>query len=324
MANPDFDLRFLPELARGLMWEAHQADVQILGSADIVAAQEAAPFESGLVAVSPLRALLVRYDAEEPRNLDHVHPHAVAVARFLARFLGSEDDEIVAIDVEGPTICLVRELPKRRGDAFVLALGGDEFNNGAMDPRAMHRIVARLRRPDGCPWDRKQTNASLAKNLVDEVYEVVDAIEAGDMPHLAEELGDLYLLILMHAQIAHEAGHFSIEDVYRGIATKIVGRHPHVFGEEFAGDAEDVVGIWQQVKAKEKAGNGETGGKDVDGEPFSMPALTRAARVLKKHPLAVHDETPPLLSEVAAIVARGEDPDAVLREQLRAHVQANP
>jgi tetrapyrrole methylase family protein/MazG family protein len=159
--------------------------------------------------------------------------------------------------------------------------------------------------------------------MIDEVYEIVDAIDRGDTNNLAEELGDMFLLILMQAQIAHEAGEFSIEDVYSRIATKIVGRHPHVFGEEFAGDAEDVVGIWARVKAREKAGKGESGGKDVDGEPFSMPALTRATRVLRKHAVAVDDNTPELLAVVARIVASGEDPDEVLRQQLREYVTKN-
>jgi tetrapyrrole methylase family protein/MazG family protein len=195
----------------------------------------------------------------------------------------------------------------------------DPLEAGA-DPHAMHHIVARLRQPDGCPWDRKQTNASLRNALINEVYEAVDAIDAGDMANLAEELGDLYLLILMHAQIAYEAGAFSIEDVYRGIATKIVGRHPHVFGDDAAHAADDVIGIWAEAKAREKAAGRKGGAKDVDGEPFSMPALSRAAKILESHPVAENGNAPPLLRLVADIVQRGEDPDAVLMEQLRNHI----
>src|SRR5690606_8655138 len=148
------------------------------------------------------------------------------------------------------------------------------------DARTLQHIVARLRQPDGCPWDRKQTNATLKGALVDEVYEAVDAINAGDMENLAEELGDLFLLIAMHAQIAEEAGHFTLEDVYEGIATKIVRRHPHVFGDDAAEHAEEVVGLWQKIKAEERA-NGKTSTKAADGQPRSMPGLERAARVLK-------------------------------------------
>jgi len=298
------------------------AQVQIVPSHAFVEAEERAPFESGWLSISPLRPLLVVFERHlefAPDREIWEHPHAPAVGRFLARWIG-DDGPVTYLGGDGVLDITVRGIARSDFPNILYVPAQDPLALGSVDPRAMQHIVARLRRPDGCPWDRKQTNATLAKNLVDEVYEAVDAIERGDMDNLAEELGDLYLLILMHAQIAHENGAFSIEDVYRGIATKIVGRHPHVFGDEFAGDAEDVVGIWQEVKAKEKSANGHRPGKDVDGEPFSMPALTRASRVLKKHPVVVDDETLPLLREVAAIVARGEDPEAVLREQLRAHV----
>jgi NTP pyrophosphatase (non-canonical NTP hydrolase) len=296
--------------------------VQIVPSHAFVEAEDHAPFESGWLTLSPLRPLLVvfeRHLESAPDREIWEHPHAPAVGRFLARWI-SEDGPVTYLGGDGVLDITVRGIAGSDFPNILFVPAQDDLSTGTVDPRAMHRIVARLRRPDGCPWDRKQTNATLAKNLVDEVYEAVDAIERGDMANLAEELGDLYLLILMQAQIAHEAGHFSIEDVYRGIATKIVGRHPHVFGNEFAGDAEDVVGIWQEVKAREKSVNGHRPTKDVDGEPFSMPALTRASRVLKKHPVVADDETSPLLREVAAIVARGEDPEKVLREQLREHV----
>jgi len=323
VADPGLNvlMEFAPELATMLV----DGGIQIVGSREIAAAEEAAPFEAGVLAVTPLRPLLISYEpylsapVDSERPWEHVH--ARAVARFLTRYLDSDDEHVTIIDADGANSRPVREVPDSYWSTFIYAEGGDEFTSGKSDPRAMHRIVARLRAPDGCPWDRKQTHASLAPHLVDEVYELVDAIERGDMANLAEELGDLYLLILMQAQIAHENGDFSIDDVYRGITTKIVGRHPHVFGDAAASNPDDVVGIWQQVKAKERAEDGKTSGKDVDGEPFSMPALTRATRVLTKNPIAIDENTPPLLREVAAIIARGEDPDTVLREQLRTHVQ---
>ncbi len=315
------DLTSIFEFLIAMGQEPRQQNLQILGSGEIVEAEAAAPFESGMIAVSPLRSLLVRLDEAES---DHGRrSHVDAVTRFLVSFMGSDEEEITVGNGDGLAICLVHELPAMDSPSWVLVLAGDEFGGGQEDPRAMHRIVARLRAPDGCPWDRKQDHASLAKNMVDEVYETVDAIERGDMGNLAEELGDLYLLILMQAQIAHEADEFSIEDVYRGITSKIIGRHPHVFGDDAASSAEEVVGIWQQVKAKERADSGKSSGKDVDGEPFSMPALTRATRVLKKHPLDNGDDIPPLLREVAAIIAAGNDPEAVLREQLRQHASNN-
>src|SRR5699024_3871120 len=101
-----------------------------------------------------------------------------------------------------------------------------EVLDATRDPCTPQHIVARLRRPDGCPWDRKQDHTSLRDSIIDEAYEVVDAIDAGDDANLAEELGDLLLLIMMHAQIAEEAGTFTLEDVYDGISRKIVRRHP--------------------------------------------------------------------------------------------------
>jgi uncharacterized protein YabN with tetrapyrrole methylase and pyrophosphatase domain len=115
-----------------------------------------------------------------------------------------------------------------------------------------------------------------------------------------------------------------MEDVYEGIATKIVRRHPHVFGEEAAGDTEDVVGIWNAVKVAEKAAGDARGSKDVDGEPHSMPAMTRATRVLQKHPLKSGVQASPLLRAVADLVNQGMDPDQVLRDELRDHVARNP
>lgn len=323
----DHDLLILMEMTPELGFNLIADGVQVVGSTEIVAAEQAAPFEAGLLAISPLRSLLVSYEpmvmASAGSERPWEHPHAPAVTRFLGRFLGSDEERVTVIDADGADHYRVRDVPGRYWPMFIYVPGGDEFSNGKSDPRALQRIVARLRREDGCPWDRKQTHQSLRKSIVDETYEIADAIDSSDTAHLAEELGDMFLLILMHAQIAHEAGVFSIEDVYRGIATKIVGRHPHVFGDDFAGGADDVVGIWAEAKAREKAGKGESGGKDVDGEPFSMPALERASRVLKKHPVGVEDNVPELLRLVGQIVANGEDPDAVLRRQLRDHVTRN-
>lgn len=320
----DLDLIVLREITPQLGFNLIADGVQVVGSREIVASEQAAPYEVGLLAVSPLRSLLVSYESmvTAPSGSDRPweHPHAPMVTRFLSRFLGSDDEQVTVIDADGVEHCPVRDVPGRYWPTFIYVSGGDEFSNGTIDPRAMHRIVARLRQPDGCPWDRKQTRESLRRPMIDELYEVVDAIDRGDPAHLAEELGDLFLLILMQAQIAHEAGEFSIEDVYQGIATKIVGRHPHVFGDAVVDTEADLSGVWAEAKAKEKAVTGDRGGKDIDGEPFSMPALERASRVLKKHPVAVDDTSPELLRLVSKIVARGEDPDAVLRQQLRDHV----
>jgi tetrapyrrole methylase family protein/MazG family protein len=126
-------------------------------------------------------------------------------------------------------------------------------------PWAMPWISERLRRPDGCPWDREQTHATLRKHLLEETYEVYDALEAGATPDLAEELGDLWLQVVLHAQLAAEAGVFDLADVQASIAAKIVRRHPHVFGDAEARTASDVNRQWERIKADERAAAASSG-----------------------------------------------------------------
>ena len=126
-------------------------------------------------------------------------------------------------------------------------------------PWAMPWISHRLRLPDGCPWDREQTHESLRNHLLEEAYEVYDALGAGATPALAEELGDLLLQVILHAQLAAEAGVFDLTDVHAAIASKIVRRHPHVFGDAEARTAGDVNRQWERIKADERAGDTATG-----------------------------------------------------------------
>ena len=141
-------------------------------------------------------------------------------------------------------------------------------------PWAMPWISQRLRAPDGCPWDREQTHTSLRKHLLEEAYEVYDALEAGATPDLAGELGDLWLQIVLHAQLAAEAGVFDLTDVQAAIAAKIVRRHPHVFGDATARTASDVNRQWERIKADERASSGsDTDRGALDGISPSMPAL---------------------------------------------------
>ena len=123
-------------------------------------------------------------------------------------------------------------------------------------PHGMAAISARLRAPDGCPWDRKQTHASLRPFVLEEAYETVDAIERGRPADLAEELGDLFLQVILHAQLAAEEGAFDLTDVYRRLGAKIVRRHPHVFGDVEVADAAEVLRNWESIKADERADAG--------------------------------------------------------------------
>jgi tetrapyrrole methylase family protein/MazG family protein len=144
-------------------------------------------------------------------------------------------------------------------------------------PWAMPAISARLRAPDGCPWDQEQTHASLRKHLLEEAYEVYDALESGATPALAGELGDLLLQVVLHAQLAAEAGVFDLADVQAAIATKIVRRHPHVFGDAEARTASDVNRQWERIKADERAAAGETGEDREAGRAGETAAATRGA-----------------------------------------------
>ena len=147
------------------------------------------------------------------------------------------------------------------------------------------RTMWRLRQPDGCPWDREQTHHSITKHLVEEAYEAVEAIEANDREHLIEELGDVLEQVVLHAQIAADEGAFTIDDVVRGLNEKLVRRHPHVFGEHAAaGDGGEVQDIWDDVKAAERAAQGEKDAPQglLDSVPRSLPALMQAQKISKR------------------------------------------
>jgi len=142
--------------------------------------------------------------------------------------------------------------------------------------------IARLRAPDGCPWDREQTHQSLARYVIEETYEVVEAIHAGDQAKLKEELGDLLLQIVLHAQIAKEAGDFDIEDVAGAINAKMLRRHPHVFGDTKLATAKEVVGQWEEIKRKEKGDSAAPVASVIDGVPKSLPALLQALKISER------------------------------------------
>lgn len=144
------------------------------------------------------------------------------------------------------------------------------------------RIMARLRAPQGCPWDRQQTHASLRFHAVEEVYEMIDAIEAGDDAELEEELGDLLLQVVFHCQLARERGAFDFERVARRIADKLIHRHPHVFGDARARTVAAVWEQWDRLKRAEKHGTRHQRDSALDGIPRHLPALLRAQKLVKK------------------------------------------
>lgn len=200
-------------------------------------------------------------------------------------------------------------------------------------------VMDRLRSPGGCPWDARQTHASLVEYLVEEAYETVEAIDEGDDAGLREELGDLLLQVVFHARIAQERGDegWDIDDVAQGIIDKLIRRHPHVFADTHADSAEVVEANWHALKAQEKGRSSVT-----EGIPERLPALLRAAKVharsasladrLPASPLTAraHESLDPLASEdqlgdlLLAIVAvardRGWDAEGALRQAVRRRV----
>jgi MazG family protein len=180
-------------------------------------------------------------------------------------------------------------------------------------------IMAKLRDPDGgCPWDLEQDFASIAPYTVEEAYEVADAIERGDMEELRDELGDLLLQVVFHAQMANEQGAFDFSGVVRAISEKMIRRHPHVFGDEGQRSAGEVKGRWEEIKAAEKAAKGAAQTSILDDVPLALPALARAVKLQNRAARVgfdwpdtsqVIDKLNEEMLELSAEVAKGGDAD---------------
>ncbi len=163
----------------------------------------------------------------------------------------------------------------------VLIVWGEMKKNGSAIKELL-KIVGRLRSPKGCPWDREQDHRSLRWHAVEEVYELMDAIEAGDDGEMEEELGDMLMQVVFHCQLAKERGAFDFEDVARHIAQKLVRRHPHVFGQVKVKDVEQVWANWEKIKRAEKQGTRHARPSALDGIPKHLPGLLRAEKLVKK------------------------------------------
>jgi len=176
-------------------------------------------------------------------------------------------------------------------------------------------IMAQLRDPEtGCPWDVKQSFATIAPYTIEEAYEVADAIEQNDMAALRDELGDLLLQVVFHARMAEEAGHFAFDDVAAGISDKMTSRHPHVFGDHQAATPEDVNVTWEALKEAERAAKAGDAGRPMsalDGVTAALPALLRAEK-LQKRAARVRFDWP----EVAPVFAKLEEETAEIKEVI--------
>src|SRR5204862_5693733 len=167
-------------------------------------------------------------------------------------------------------------------------------------------IVTQLRAPGGCPWDREQTNESLLPPLIEEAYEVAGAVRAENDANFREELGDLLLLIIMHAEIASEASRFDIQNVLSDVTKKLVRRHPHVFGKSDARDSGAVLKQWESIKRAEK-----TGKHYLDGLPAALPALVRAQKAQSKAARVNFD-----WSELRDVIAKIEEETAETKSAI--------
>jgi tetrapyrrole methylase family protein/MazG family protein len=240
------------------------------------AALVARPFDPGM-------ALLLFSDAAGDAALEPLPGRAAHGANALAMLRGLYPTEhpIRALSASGDTtIGELRAEDLATNTWFVPAL--EPLSNIA-SPHALPWLVARLRAPDGCPWDREQDHLSLRKFLLEETYEVYDALENGSTPQLAEELGDLLLQIVLHAHYGAEDGVFDMADVHRSVVSKIIRRHPHVFGDVVAHSADEVLRNWEQIKAGERAErSAESGESEVRDEkmPAAFAGLSRSLPAL--------------------------------------------
>jgi len=172
-------------------------------------------------------------------------------------------------------------------------------------------IVARLRAPGGCPWDREQTHESLLPALIEEAYEVAGAVRSRDIANFREELGDLLLLIVMHSEIAREAGRFDIDNVLKEVTEKLIRRHPHVFGRSDARDSRAVLKQWESIKRGEK-----TGKHYLDGLPSALPALARAQKAQSKVARVNFD-----WSELDEVIAKVEEELGEIKQAIEGRHQ---
>lgn len=221
------------------------------------------------VLIAQIYSSLVASDVKLTLNLLYPDQHPVK----LVHAAGTDQElveelELYQID-RSPHIGLLTVL-------YVPALGAGTSFEEFLD------VVAHLRAPNGCPWDREQTHQSLRATLLEETYEVLETLDLGDVQGLQEELGDLLLQIYLHAQIAVDDGEFTMADILRGIYSKIIRRHPHVFAQTEVDDVSGVLVNWERIKAEERTANGKPEAGLLDGVIKTLPALTQADQYLKR------------------------------------------
>jgi tetrapyrrole methylase family protein/MazG family protein len=311
---------FLEVTVGALQTDPIARGLQIADAEHLAATVNADPFAVGQLGVDPTRPLLVAqlYDREVASAvkiaLSRVYPDEYGVVVVQAAGIPGEQSTC-----EIPLHALDRQAVDHLTSLWVPPMGSLD---AVRSPESLFRIVARLRAPGGCPWDREQTAGSLRNSVLEEAYEVVDAIDAGDQGGLADELGDLLLLIIMQAQIAEENGAFRIEDVFEGVNRKLIRRHPHVFGSVSATTPDEVIATWQGVKESERAAKGDSARLNpIDRLPRAMPVTRKIVEILAPRTNLARPDSPDagdeLLAAVRVLIERGLDPEVALEAALR-------
>lgn len=288
------------------------------------------------------------FEPDRPTIIAQVYDRMTASdVKLLLMSLFPADYAVTRVDAAGTTDEHVVSLPLYtldRSDAGEWGLLSSLYVPPYTEPSSMTafmNIIAHLRSPDGCPWDREQDHKSLRPFLLEETYEVLAALDAGDAQELHEELGDLLLQIALHAQIASEFEEFTIADVLRTVSAKMLRRHPHVFGDIDVEDSSEVLQNWEAIKKEEKEANGDDADGLFDDVPQAVPALLRAAKIARRaekrgwEPLSVERAVAAWQSEPSsytlgtlllslAATARAHDIDAesALREAIADVVSA--
>jgi tetrapyrrole methylase family protein/MazG family protein len=312
---------FLDATAGALQLDPIARGLQVADAEELAATISADPFASGRLGVEPSRPLLVA----QLYNRDLASAVKLALSRLYP-------DEHAVVLVQAAGVAgdqTTRALPLHTLDRHEV----DHLTSlwvppmapldAVRSPDSLARIVARLRAPGGCPWDREQTSGTLRNAVLEEAYEVVDAIDAGDHQGLAEELGDLLLLVMMQAQIAEENGEFRIEDVLEVINRKLIRRHPHVFGSVSATTPDAVVATWEGVKETERAERGDASGplNPIDRLPRAMPVTRKIVEILAPRTGLAPPDNPEagneLLEAVRGLIEQGLDPELALEASLR-------
>ena len=312
---------FIDATSGAVQFDPLAEGLQVTDAEELAATVNADPFASGRLGIDPTRPLLV----------GQLYNRGLASATKIGLSRLYPDEHLVilvqAAGVSGnEAVRNVRLHALDRHDVDHLTslwVPPMEPLDAVRSPETLTRIVAHLRAPGGCPWDREQTPETLRNQVLEEAYEVVDAIDAGNQGGLVEELGDLLLLITMQAQMAEESGAFLIEDVFEGVSRKLIRRHPHVFGSDSAATPDAVIATWEGVKAIERAEKGEPPTKQhpIDRLPRAMPITRKIVEILAPRTSLASPDDPDagneLLDAVRVLIERGLDPDVALEASLR-------